>query len=147
MNISTELENNGLQYCGQMKHGFKREDIEKYGSLFVRVKHWIQQLLWKDAGLIQVGCFGLASMELPKDHVFSGRRTGDELIKKPILSILFLCLMIDFNNIPNFNSYKIMHQVIKKTKHRQRLNDARCPQFLGHHIHQILILLREFEIE
>src|SRR5215471_137317 len=45
MNISAGLESNGLIYFEPMRHGLRRENTEGYGSVFTRVRNWIQPIV------------------------------------------------------------------------------------------------------
>ena len=68
----------------------------------------------------EIGCFGIVSMEQSRSLVYSEKRIEVILIKILTLNILFLYLIIDFNNIQSFLLYKIMLQIIRKEKLRLR---------------------------
>ena len=70
--------------------------------------------------ITEIECFEVVSMKQSKDLVYSEKRIKVILIKILTLNILFLYLIIDFNNIQSFLLYKIMLQIIRKEKLRLR---------------------------
>jgi hypothetical protein len=68
----------------------------------------------------EIGCFGVVSMKQSRGLVYSEKRIRVILIKILTLNILFLYLIIGFNNIRSFLLYKIMLQIIREEKLRLR---------------------------
>ncbi len=76
-----------------MRPGLLVLNIPGYMLPGVQKKSWILQVYLIKFGKEKAGCFGVALQAILKGPVFSGRKNGGQLVKKPIANESCLLFM------------------------------------------------------